>query len=1076
MQIIDNRTHKLIDEVNSLLPSTRFSKMAVGYFYLSGFEHIKHNLSGVQNLRLLIGNSTNQATADELIAGYGRLDIAERSTEQLELLNRDQVRDIVEATAAGMRDQLECMPQDDPTESGVKTLSQLIAEKRVEVRVFTRGVLHSKAYVFEYLPGTPMHSIYKGLAIVGSSNLSHGGLASNSELNVMLKERDDVDKVNEWFDWLWGEAEPFDAALLNVVKGSWVGCTLSPYELYLKTLYELVKDRLEDDQPIRAIDELNLPPLMDFQWDAFNQARRILDQHGGVFVADVVGFGKSYIGSALIKYYRDYKKKRTLIICPAKLVPMWKRYNAEFDLGAEVYSMGLLTYPEGPGQAPGQYSLNDVESLEMYDMVLIDESHNFRNPDTDRYKILQPYLRGRQVILLTATPQNKSVWDYYYQIKLFHQQERTTFPISTARLDTFFNQCEEHPAQLAQLLQHILIRRRRRDIVETYQPMLNGRPVTFPKRRLHTLTYAIETTYHAGVYDEVTRILANDMRFARYGLDAYLKPAARKRYQNLTRSGTQLRGLIKMLLLKRMESSAQALVNTLSTMLRAYGLFRSALESGAVLVGRTADQLNRTIDPGADLDDDTLIDLWAALGEEYHYDLKDFDARRLIGDTDADIEALEALKALVEPIVKTNVDDKRDELIRQLKTLNGQKVLIFTEFQDTASYLERELKKAFPGRETARATGSDNTLELVRRFAPKANTRTGLRPGDREIDILIATDALSEGQNLQDASIVFNYDIHWNPVRLIQRIGRVDRIGSEASVIEVYNFLPERELEARLHLQERVHRRIQEIHDVLGEDDKILTEQEVLNETSLYRIVHGDESVLDADGSQDPITPLQEAERVIRDLERNHPDLFAHIRALPGGARGPLPAAAGAQATFAFCRAGDYRKLYLQTPAGVTTDELEVLNALRCGADTAGGPLPPDHNANVMRLFADFEREVEIIASDLTHQRMLTRSQKYVDEALRVYFTQLSDLKERRVVEELRATFTGDIEQYVIAALNRLQRDRLTGAALAEALSAIYSAFDLGAEKRDGARPHARARGRQARLVCSGSAPSKPQA
>ncbi len=1076
MQIIDNRTRKLVDEVNNLLPSTMFSKMAVGYFYLSGFEHIRPNLVSVQNLKLLIGNSTNQATADELIAGYGRLDVAERSAEQLELLNRDQIRDIVEATAASVREQLENMPQNDPTEEGVKTLQQLIAEKRVEVRVYTRGILHSKAYIFEYPSGSPLYNIYKGTAIVGSSNLSHGGLSSNSELNVQLKEQEDFDKVNEWFDGLWAEAEPFDVSLLSIVKGSWVGRTLTPYDLYLKTLYEMVKDRLEDDQPISALDELNLPPLMDFQWDAFNQARRILDQHGGVFVADVVGFGKSYIGSALIKYYRDYKKKRTLIICPAKLVPMWKTYVAAFDLGAEVYSMGMLTYPEGRQGGPNQYSLNDVEALEMYDMVLIDESHNFRNPDTDRYQILQPYLRGRQVILLTATPQNKSVWDYYHQIKLFHQQERTTFPLSTARLDTFFKQCEERPAQLSQLLQHILIRRRRRDIVETYQPILNGKPVTFPRRKLQTLSYEIERTYHQGVYSEVTRLLANDLQFTRYGLAAYLRTdlskSARKSYEGLSRAGTQLRGLIKMLLLKRMESSAQALVNTINNMLRSYRAFRTALDSHVVLVGHRMEQILRTVSPDSDLDNEALLDLWETLGDDYRYSLKDFDARRLISDTDADIEALESLKLLVEPIVKTNVDDKRDELIRQLDRLGNQKALIFTEFQDTASYLDSELKKKFPDREIARATGSNNTVELVRRFAPKANTRNGLRAGDREIDILIATDALSEGQNLQDASIVINYDIHWNPVRLIQRIGRVDRIGSEASVIEVYNFLPERELEKQLNLQGRVQRRIQEIHDVLGEDDKILTEQEVLNESSLYQIAHGDVSVLDVDGPQDSITPLQEAERVIRDLERNDPERFAQIKALPGGARGSLCLPQdGREATFAFCRAGDYRKLYLQTAQEVTTDEMAILNALRCGPDAPVTPLPHSHNTNVMKLFADFEREIEIIASDLSHQRMLARSQKYVDEALRAYFTGVTDLKERRIIEQLRSTFTGDLEQYVIAALNRLQRDKLTGAVLVDALSAIYSAFDMGAERSDTARQRARERSRQARLVCSGSSP-----
>ena len=1074
MQIIDNQTTKLIDVVNGYLPETTFSRMAVGYFYLSGFEHIRPNLGQVQHLRLLIGNSTNQQTADELISGYGRLDIAERSAEQLELLNHDQIHEIVDATLADLREQLEGMPQDDSNESGLNTLRQLIAEKRVEVRMFTRGVMHSKAYLFEYLPGTHVYMTYKGIAIVGSSNLSHGGLTSNTELNVVLKEKEDYEKVCEWFDALWEESEPFDAALLDVVKGSWIGKVLTPYELYLKTLYELFKDRLGDDQAIDGLAGLNLPPLMDFQWDAFNLARRIIDQYGGVFVADVVGFGKSYIGSALIKYYRDQKRKRTLIVCPARLVPMWKAYNQLFDLGAEVLSMGMLTYPDGVKGATTHYSLNDDERYEQYDMVLIDESHNFRNPNTDRYQILQPYLRNRQVILLTATPQNKSVWDYYYQLKLFHQQDRSAFPISTARLDTFFQQAEKNPAQLAQLLQHILIRRRRRDITETYKPILNGKPVTFPKRRLKTLTYEIEKTYHAGVYTEVTSVIAGELQFARYGLAAYLRPNlsknTRKVYEGLARSGTQLRGLIKMLLLKRMESSAQALVNTINTMLNAYRIFSAALAKGVVLVGSSMEQAIHDIGLAGDLDDESLDVLWGTLGSEIRYDLHDFNADRLTNDCDADIVALEKLRDLITPIVTSNLDDKRDTLIREIRQLNGQKVLIFSEYQDTANYLYQQLRDAFPALEIAHATGDDSTIEVVRRFAPIANTRHGLRPDEREIDILVATDTLSEGQNLQDASIVINYDIHWNPVRLIQRIGRVDRIGSTAEHIDVFNFLPERALEQHLNLQARVQRRVQEIHDVLGEDDKILTNSEVLNEKSLYQIAHGDEHVLDQDGLNDPVTPMQEAERVIRELERTDPELFAHIKQLPGGARGSLPdTGVNQNATYAFCAAGPYRKLYLQTPGGLVIDETVILKTLRCGPDATSRPLAHNHNTEVKKLFADFEHEIAVINADLNHQRALTRSQKYVDEALRAYFTGVTDLKERRVVEELRAIFTGDLEQYIISALNRLHRDGLTGAALVAALSALYSAFDMGADRQDPARLRQRARARQARRVCSGS-------
>jgi len=1065
MNIIDNRDKFLISEINAILPQTTFSKMAVGYFYLSGFEAIKPHLGSVQQLRLLIGNSTNQQTAETMMRGYARLEMAERAQEALDLLSRDQVTAIVNEAVVAMQEQLERMPQSDIHENGVKTLADLIAEKRIEIRVFTRGTLHSKAYIFDYKPGF-LRDQYGGIAIVGSSNLSYGGLKSNTELNVKVIERDDVQKIATWFDELWKESEPFDRTLLEVVQKSWVKRTLTPYELYLKTLYELVKDRLDDEEQANVLDEMHLPPLMDFQRAAFRRACEILEQYKGVFIADVVGFGKSYIGSAVVKYLRERKRERTLIICPAKLMGMWERYNTLFDLGAKVLSMGMLKYPETV-PAGATYSLNEVEALEPYDAVMIDESHNFRNPNTDRYTILQPYLRGRKVILLTATPQNKTVWDYYHQIKLFHQHENTAFPIYTSRLDEFFKACEKRPAQVSQLLDHILIRRRRRDIIETYQPVLNGVAVTFPKRRLNTWTYEIERTYRAGVYDEVVRLIREEMQFARYGLGLYLKQnlskAVQKKYEGVNKSGTQLRGLIKMLLLKRFESSAQAFVNTVQNMLRAYRVFRNALESGVVIIGRKMDQLVRQMRLNdLEADEETLLDLWQTLSDDYRYDLKDFRQADLLAAVTQDIAALEQLEQLIAPIMTQNADAKRDELVRQIAMLDTQKILIFTEFQDTAAYLEQQLRDAFPNRVIAKASGDDNTVELVRRFAPKSNMREGvLREGEKEIDILIATDALSEGQNMQDAGIIINYDIHWNPVRLIQRIGRVDRIGSASETIQVYNFLPERQLEQQLNLQARVQRRVQEIHDVLGEDDRILTQQEILNDRAMYAIAQGDDSVFD---DSEPRTPLQEAERVMRELQRTNPTLLDRIKTLPDASRGTLPPSQVGK-TFAFCRAGNYRKLYLHTAQGVMMDDETVLAALRCEPDTPKGVLSTLHNTQVLRLFDDFEREVQIIAAQQENERLLSRAQTYVDQALRVYFTTLTDLKQRRIVEQLRALFTGDIEQYIMKALNRLQRDRVTGAALVAALQAIYTTFNLGVEQAD----LQRRREIHTALVCSGS-------
>jgi hypothetical protein len=229
----------------------------------------------------------------------------------------------------------------------------------------------------------------------------------------------------------------------------------------------------------------------------------------------------------------------------------------------------------------------------------------------------------------------------------------------------------------------------------------------------------------------------------------------------------------------------------------------------------------------------------------------------------------------------------------------------------------------------------------------------------------------------------------------------------------------------------------------------------------MYAIAQGDDSVFD---DSEPRTPLQEAERVMRELQRTNPTLFDHIKTLPDASRGTLPPSQTGK-TFAFCRAGNYRKLYLHTPQGVMMDDETVLAALRCDPDTPKGRLSTLHNTQVLRLFDDFEREVQIIAAQQENERLLSRAQTYVDQALRVYFTTLTDLKQRRIVEQLRALFTGDIEQYIMKALNRLQRDRVTGAALVAALQAIYTTFNLGVEQAD----LQRRREIHTALVCSGS-------
>ncbi len=334
-----------------------------------------------------------------------------------------------------------------------------------------------------------------------------------------------------------------------------------PYDVYMKTLYALVKDRLEgdDEREILWDDEIT-SRLADFQKAAVRQALQFLGVSGGVFVADVVGLGKSYIGAAIVKHMERTQHARPLIICPAQLVPMWSRYNEAYHLNAQVLSMGLLN--EG---SAAQFLDLDKGLYKERNFVLVDESHNFRYPDTQRYKFLQSFLAtGRRCCFLTATPRNKSAWDVYHQIKLFHQEEKTDLPIDPPDLKAYFKLIEERKRKLQDLLRNLMVRRTRKDILrfygldaETHQKVdpsrwrdyvegkrkayvqVAGKHQFFPKRELETIEYSIEETYQ-GLYQEMRGYLgkkrrtqtskppAGELTFARYGLWHYVDPAKQR--------------------------------------------------------------------------------------------------------------------------------------------------------------------------------------------------------------------------------------------------------------------------------------------------------------------------------------------------------------------------------------------------------------------------------------------------------------------------------------------------------------------------------------------------------------------
>ena len=417
--IIDNRKEKLVDHINRILPSTERAKFAVGYFFLSGLVPIQERLNEVKELRLLIGNTTNRQTLEQISEGYKRLDLVEQVVEEMRYTKKADMRRMAAETAENIKEAVEVMDQTDADEALLNTLTRLIEEKRLKVKVYTKGRLHAKAYIFDYRDDGRYE---RGIAIVGSSNLTLAGITHNTELNVVVQGNDNHAELTQWFEELWKEAQDFDEALMQEIQQSWAIAPVRPYDIYMKTLYALVKDRLDEAEGVEIIwDDEITAKLADFQKVAARQSVQMIRDYGGCFVADVVGVGKSYIGSAIVKHFERTDHARPLIICPAGLVEMWERYNELYQLNARVLSMGLLREDEDGGAS---FLLEDVMYRDR-DFILVDESHNFRHSDTQSYKVMQSFLAtGRRCVFLTATPRSKSAWDLYHQIKLFHLHRR----------------------------------------------------------------------------------------------------------------------------------------------------------------------------------------------------------------------------------------------------------------------------------------------------------------------------------------------------------------------------------------------------------------------------------------------------------------------------------------------------------------------------------------------------------------------------------------------------------------------------------------------------------------------------
>jgi superfamily II DNA/RNA helicase len=1082
--IIDNRAEKLVDHINRILGSTESARFAVGYFFLSGLESIAKSLARVKELRLLIGNTTNRETVEQLTEGYRRLELVSDKIEEQTYPKRAAIKRMADETAENIRSTVELMDQTDDAEELVRVMVRLIEEKRLRVRVYTKGRMHAKAYIFDYADmydvlGNKVERHENGIAIVGSSNLTLSGVSHNTELNVVVQGNNNHGELGKWFEDLWAEGQDFDESLMQEMRRSWAISPVRPYDVYMKTIYSLVKDRLEDedDRDVLWDDEITTR-LADFQKVAVRQAIQIIRDFGGAFVADVVGLGKSYIGAAIVKHFERTDHARPLVICSAPLTDMWEHYNEAYQLNARILSTGYLQETKS---GTGNILLDDPKFKDR-DFVLVDESHNFRYPDTQRYKMLQAYLSvgNRKSCFLTATPRNKSAWDVYYQIKLFHQDDKTDLPVDPADLKQYFKKIDEGEKKLPDLLAHILLRRTRNHILRWYgydaqthdkvdpsnfrdyqegrkkaYVMVAGKHQFFPRRDLETIEYSIEETYQ-GLYQQLRSYfgkprkaipdpLPDELTYARYGLWRYVAKDKQKHepYASLARAGNTLRGLIRVLLFKRFESSVYAFQQTVQRLLKTHDAFLLALDQGFVPAGDDAQRLLYE----SDLEEEAeLISELRRVSKTY--DIKDFNVNLLRAHIEHDISILRKILALVEPI-SPEKDAKLRTLINRLARdpLKMGKRLLFTQYADTARYIFENLKPLIDSAELEVIfSGDKSKMRVVGRFAPKANREYKLQPGDTELRTVIATDVLSEGLNLQDCDKIINYDLHWNPVRLIQRFGRIDRIGSDHDVVYGFNFLPETGIERNLGLRQTLHNRIQEIHDTIGEDSAILDQTEQLNEEAMYAIYEkrgGNLSLFEDEEEQ--FVDLNEAEEILRLLRRDDQAEYERIASLRDGIRATKPGSLQ-KGLYVFCQADRYQQLFLLDEKGeaISRDIPKVLGSIKCSADLKGESLPADYNKAVMRVKRQFIEEVKHREAEREHTVSLTHGQRYVLRELRVLFARTEDEDIKAQINILERGFrASNLTSAVKKELNLVRRNNLVGDALFKGLVRLYNQHNI---------------------------------
>ena len=810
--------------------------VATGFVSLEGLDTLANVAARRSRLtRLLVG----AAPSSEQQTGPRDETVTDRFEQSISALRRE--RDF-SAFPAARRAVLE-------------RVSEFIESDSVEARRYVRRFLHGKAYVIGDVnaAGTPASP---GAALVTSANLTHGGLAGNLELGMAHYQPNVVAMALEWYLRLWDQALDFREELLDLLRPP--PPESDPQTVFLRALLELYGDDLEIDDGLVS-DGL---ALTAFQRDGLARAKRILDRYGGVLYADGVGMGKTEIGVQFIREHTRELGQHVLVISPAQLRDrLWRQRLSEANLPGTVVSYQELARDQQLSTSGDRRVL--PVNKEVYRLVIIDEAHAYRNVDNTWYAALDRLMGGtpKQLLLLTATPVNNSLWDLHNLFLLFsrHDSAFAGEPLRIPSLRKFFADAGASDIErlsetrLFPLIDALTVRRDRAFIKDRYrnERFADGTRVKFPEPELHERRYDLDGSLPGlvqAIYDGI-----DALKMARYRPSSY-----RLDKEGESASEVALAGLMQSQLLKRFESSWYAALQTVNRMRNACEvLLRVIEESGTV----PAPEVIRDL-AGAVGDDDTLLDsdlIEEALAESESGAPADVFNDDFLIDLRKDRDRLAEMAARLERL-RGRPDPKLWMLRQVMAETPSEKVAIFTAFQDTAAYLRSAIERdpeLLDGREWTAVIGSSIDAEArareLERFCPESVTGDpGFHPADGEVDVMLSTDILSEGQNLQQAQAVLSFDMPWNPQRVVQRNGRVIRLRSPHDSVYLYTLLPKPgDMERLLELEAKLQAKILAANVSVGMETPVLAQ--VGSESQIYadlntfvdRLSRGDASLLD---------------------------------------------------------------------------------------------------------------------------------------------------------------------------------------------------------------------------------------